>query len=818
MAVCSTEFKNLKQIEDDLKETRKSRIAALESAAKRQGIVDDFQKSGTNIKDAQEWLSSLLRGSNKFGRDSVESSYNRDRALLSSTLENEVYKNGYKQVAIKGALDRDISDAMFKISNGQDPGTGPAADLAKIYSKAIDEVRDRQNKVGGDIGDAKNYVTRTEWDAVKMRQAAGINKTLPEAFDAWWSTERPRMSDKTFESVKPRPGQTMAEAEREFGQYMFESFLTGIHERVGLSETGIVPKELQGTSNIRDRVSAHRAIVWKDGQSWHDHMQDFGKSQTLYQSVMNTINRGTKATALMDRFGANPSANLNLVVNRLKEMYKSDADGVNKFQGDVHYTVNEMKQLDGTANIPANMGLDQFTSAVLAGESSVHLGGVGITHLVSVTPTFVSEAAQHGINRISAMKELAQGLMTGRSSQELRDLQTQLGAYGDSAARHSYSQIDAPTNGGVPGMLSSWAGKVVEMSGIHLILDRSQAAMRGMLANNLAENLTKSFDELEPHLQNMLGKYRITPEEWESLRGLEQIHTYNGRNYLTPASVLEGLGGRYPEDFKNNLADKIGSYYSDAALHSTVTPGVRERALLNFGTQRGTAANTFARFFTQFKAWPLALYHQALERDIYMSLSAKDATMNIGTLIAMGVPLGYMRSSVMNMIAGRPADDPRNPTTWMNAAKESGMLGLMGDMMFGQTYKMAGSSPLVSFAGPVANDLDQIWKIYNNGMQDTFNPNVNHKNGQYADVWPELAHFGVNHLPFANLVYLKGALDYMAWYHVYEAVDPGWWERTNRRLDKEQKRTMAGYVPGGGVPYGIPGVYLSSQNDKQDNE
>jgi hypothetical protein len=66
--------------------------------------------------------------------------------------------------------------------------------------------------------------------------------------------------------------------------------------------------------------------------------------------------------------------------------------------------------------------------------------------------------------------------------------------------------------------------------------------------------------------------------------------------------------------------------------------------------------------------------------------------------------------------------------------------------------------------------------------------------------WPDLVRFGIGHVPFGNLIYLKGALDYLLWYHIYEAISPGWWERTNRRLQKEQGRTMVGYTPGGSVP------------------
>ena len=57
----------------------------------------------------------------------------------------------------------------------------------------------------------------------------------------------------------------------------------------------------------------------------------------------------------------------------------------------------------------------------------------------------------------------------------------------------------------------------------------------------------------------------------------------------------------------------------------------------------------------------------------------------------------------------------------------------------------------------------------------------------------------------------KGALDYLLWFHVYEAASPGWWDRTNRRLQREQGRTMVGYEPGAGVPWGLPGIYMAGR-------
>jgi hypothetical protein len=58
---------------------------------------------------------------------------------------------------------------------------------------------------------------------------------------------------------------------------------------------------------------------------------------------------------------------------------------------------------------------------------------------------------------------------------------------------------------------------------------------------------------------------------------------------------------------------------------------------------------------------------------------------------------------------------------------------------------------------------------------------------------------------------LFGSLDYLLWYHLYEAASPGWWERTNRRMQKERGRVMTGYRPGGKIPWTPWGIGAATQ-------
>jgi hypothetical protein len=163
-----------------------------------------------------------------------------------------------------------------------------------------------------------------------------------------------------------------------------------------------------------------------------------------------------------------------------------------------------------------------------------------------------------------------------------------------------------------------------------------------------------------------------------------------------------------------------------------------------------------------------------------------------------------MRMLVNDLMVGRPPRDPKDPATLLAAMAQGGGTGIMGDFLFGETSRMGGGI-IPTLGGPLAGDADALFRIWNRFRADAWDTSQpTHPRGQFADLWADLAHLMVRHLPFANLIYLKGSLDYLAFYHAYEAASPGWWERTNRRLQREQGRAMSGYVPGGGLPYTPP--------------
>jgi hypothetical protein len=819
---------------------QKAHADGIRNALIRNNLLGEIEKQG-GLANAPETIRSLLHGTNKGSRDNIQSQWRGLAANWQAVLSNALRRGGLEHAAITGELDNEVAEALWRAHGGKPNDdvkiSQPAQKIADAIKPLQDNARDRLNNAGAQIGDAMDYVAHQEHDPRKMRRAAGPGQTPDAAFGAWWQAEQPRWSEKTFDGLVPREGESDADARTRFARSVFDALVSGVHMTAsgakGLETdgAGFVAPAFEGSRNIAKKLGQPRVIRYKDAQSWLDHQQQFGSATSLTAGVMRTLDQSARQVALMEKLGTNPTANLNQVLRKVEETYRSDLDGLKSFQGKIAGIKNVMGRLDGSLNIPENEMAAKIGANIRTFETMGSLGGVGVTHFASIWPTVTSELVHHGVSRLQTLGNMVQALVRGKGTAERQDILADLGAYAGGLSRDMFARWQPEDS--VPGRISSIANTFMKYTGIHYIFDNTQAGVREMLAHQLGRSTGKEFGALDPHLSQMLGKYNIVSDEWNLLRGVPDLPVSEGRAYLTPSDARRidpaqteallrsrGMIGEKSDpasvqqavsQFGQTLSDRLLSYYGDAADHAVVTPGVKERALLLGSTRPGSIGGELLRFVTQFKMWPLAAMSQVIGREIYMSLSAKEAVWNLGALAALSSAFGYLRMSVNDAALGHPVRNPLDPKTMLAGLAQGGGIGILGDFLFGETSRMGGG--LVSTAmGPVASDADQLIQIFNRFRADLTDPTIHHKNGKFADLWPDLAHFGVRHVPFSNLVYLKGALDYLAWYHLYEAASPGWWERTNRRLEKDQGRAMTGYVPGGGVPVGVPGVYMKNNS------
>lgn len=830
-------------------------VDSLRNAAKRAAIIEPIKAKG--IASAADRIRSLFFWTS--GAKDQRNIQTLNATLThqwTSVLWSELNRQGLTKLARAPEALRDIARELWGINAGEvgaKTTNKEARAIAEAFKPLSEDIRTRLNSEGARIGSATDYAASTSHDPYLMRQGGRGQQNIKNAdaaFEAWWAHTRPRLAEKTFDDlhadVMPREGETQADAEKRFGRAVWEAQITGVRKPMpGEATDGpSFGASFQGSRNMARKISEGRVLFWKDADAWTDYIQRYGRPTNFYEMAIQHAQYSARSASMMHFLGTNPTANYATIVRRIQEHFRSDVDGVNKFQGQLKGGLTQpnmdavLSILDGSANAPSNEMFATIGSTVRQFYDMEFLGSVGITHATSTVATVPTQGRHFGMGTFESLGNLLHSIVPESLKGPGRDeLMKELGAYGNGATRKAFNSFGHGWN--IPGQIAALHDKYMTATGIHYWLDHATNGFKEAVAYKLGKLSEGEYGAIEPHLRGVLGRYGIGPEEWDLLRQTKLLETPNGAKYLTPKAGLDTdqaavesllrqrgqiAAAAKPEDvapqiekFQRNLADSYAMMLEDAARGSVVTGGIRERAMWGGATRTGSIAGEAVRMAMMFKTWPLAALHQMIGREVYQSLGENwsgarlaDAGKGVFSIIGLSMLGGYIRMTLGDMFAGRQYREPRNAgeTAKIMAAAlaQGGGLGIFGDYLFGEANRFGGSFG-GTMGGPVAQDAEQLVGIYNRWIQAL--GNHDRLDRAEKDFWPDLARFGVQHVPMQNLFYLKATADYMLWYHAFEALHPGWWHRTNERMKKEQGRTLMGYQPGAPIPYAPP--YLQGQ-------
>jgi hypothetical protein len=764
-----------------------------------------------------------------------------------SSMHAQLEKAGLLKVIASRDMFREIANEVWNLRTGMAfvnlPTNSPARQIAQTIFEHQEAMRKRLNAAGARIANATDWIATTSHDDYLIRRGGRGQVPEPDyrkSYERWRDFVTPLLDESTYKDVIPKPPESEAGARERFLQGVYNALVTGVHLTEHREPGGTGPA-FEGSFNIARSISQGRVLMWKNADGWSSYIGQYGKSRDWYSLMSHAAERAGRQSSLMEMWGTNPAGNLKLVTQRLAEQFRDkDPDGLKVFQKQVNsrYGIaldNVMEHLDGRSNIATNEMFSSIFRTIRAFYNTVYLGGVAFTHAGSLIATFPTEARVFGVNAFEGLGHLMKSMVPdGMKAAERADMLAELGAYGEGVSRHAFDAFaqgsgrNAP-GWGIPGFVAAAQNRFMTATGLPWLFDHAKRGIREMVANKLGRQIGEDFSALAPKLQQTLRSYGIGETEWEMLRSGQLTKTPNGGVYLTPraaktiddATVEASLrsrgllsGGSTPaavakliDSTRQDMADRLAMLYEDAADHSVVHSGVRERAFLQGKMPQGSWQSELLAGIMQFKTWPIAAMHQVMGREFYQSMSKTDAA--VGALMVVGLSMlgGYLRMTARDIAYGQPPRVPRNvgeaSKIALAALAQGGGLGIFGDLMFGEANRM-GASNLSSFGGPVATDVSTLYGIYNRYLQSI-------GSDQKGDIWPELAKFGINHVPFANLFYLKQTLDYGLWFHLFEAMKPGWWERSNRRELKEQGRARIGYKPGAPIPYLPPALQFLHQ-------
>lgn len=672
----------------------------------------------------------------------------------------ELRKGGLVDALTKGGpdMDRDIAREMWRATGGIGEATGnrTAEAVAKILSKYQEVARLKQNDAGAFIRQMPGYIVRQSHDMFRIRKAG---------YEAWRDWITPRLDPKTFDDVKDVEG---------YMRRVYNNLASGTHlKATGSDWLG----GFKGPGNLAKRASQERTLHFKDADSWSEYNERFG-ARSLFEAVVGGVEAAARNTALMRVWGTNPEAAFLSDLNQLTE--KAVANGDMKLADKLKSTSirHEFDQITGAANIPGSPRLAQVGSTVRALESMSKLGGVVLSSFPDIAIR-ASTLKYNGVGYLDGIGDGFASILRGRGTAEQREIADMVGAGIDGMLGHILSKFSATDD--VPGRMSKLMDTYFRFNLLNFWTDAQATGVGLMLSRNLARNRSVAFSALNADLRDNLIRYGIDEKVWDLVRGRE-MRAADGVEYLTPDAVEQidddavksWLGkpdatGAEIRRGREKLQTALQSYFVDQTNEAMTMAGARQRAAITGGTRPGTAWGEAARFIMQFKTYGITFASRHLGRELVRQGQVNKT--GLAFLIATTTAMGYLSGAAKDVVKGRTPRDPSAPKTWLSAMMQGGGFGIYGDFLFGEFNRFGGGFA-ESAAGPTAGSVGDILRVWSAAIRGD-------------DVGASALKAVTGNTPFINLFYTRMILDYAILYHVQEEMNPGYLQRMESRIRKD---------------------------------
>lgn len=750
-------------------------------------------------------LQSILTGSQRArtgARRSVAAEQEQLRGYYLGGLLTDLERSGELAILTSGAADRDIAKALWEL-NSKEPnleGLMPeAVTLAKVISKWQEVARADANKAGAWIGKLPGYIVRQSHDMWKIRSAG---------FERW--------RDDILPSLDLNRMGVEVDDIQDYLREVWTGLATGQHLKAGAEEKA---GAFKGPANLAKKLSHERSLHFKDADAWHNYNEKYGAGN-LREALFSGLMRSADSTGLMRTLGTNPGAMFDQLSLKIAKGLRSDPEKLSKFvasvgtdkaPGSVRY---RLMQVDGTLRIPVNQMLARASSSIRAVETMAKLGGSLISS-VSDLPVYASEMRYQGKGFLSGLTEAIGGVVKGRAKGEEREILSSLGVVFDSMMGDitRWGSHDDST----PGRLARLTQTYFKLNLQSWWTDSLLSSAALSMGHDLGQQMGKAHAELRPELARTLNLYGISEADWNAVTHVEARTAEDGRAYLTPelarqipdekvdqaitaakggnqraadgSKIAKELTGKTAEraraNYREALEAKLRSFYIDRARTAVLHPDAETQALMKQGTRPGTTMGEAARFVGQFKSFSISYLQKIMGREIYgrgadslgqAMRNGNGEMLGLANILLWTTAFGYAAMSTKDLLKGRTPRDPENYKTWFAAMTQGGGLGIYGDFLFGESNRFGGGLWATAL-GPTASTANDVFDLYQRV-----------KSGD--DPSAQALRVALSNTPFLNLFYTRMALDYLVLYRLQESLNPGYLNRMEDRVERENNQTF----------------------------
>lgn len=738
-------------------------------------------------KKPAEGIEAFLMGVNRAkvgARDGAAQRIAATQKYYQAKFANDLQKTGLMDVLNSGSLDREIGNALWAMSAGDDLGkfSKEAVSIASVVNKWQEKIRIEQNKYGAWIGKRKDYMFRQTHDADKIRMAG---------FDAWKAVALEKFD---IAAMMNESGTTNIEA---MLKATHANLATGHHQKNGPEVSGF-----KGPANIAKRASQQRSIFFKNADAALDYNEQFGTGN-VRELIVSGIDHGARNIGLMKSLGTNPGNMVQSVVDdvvtQLKDKGRHDeAAEILEMHRKEKKFEKYVELLDGTADIPGSVKAARRSKAVRDYIAITKLGGMLLSQLSDI-PTYAATSRYQGRGFFSGMHEAVTGLGRGFSSQETQDMSAALGV----TIENVLAEVGNVNSMNEPGAISSLLRLSMKLNLSNWWQKRMKTSAAFGMSHYLGLKALSGFDAINRDMQQVLLGYNIGPSEWEVIRKGASTNE-DGRMYITPDGVRElpteemarysgPASTKYAmERDRADIADKLQTFFADQGSFMALEPDLKTKGYMLQNTRPGTWPGEFARFMMQFKSFTGAFLQKIVGRELYGRGYEGDSVIGalrngngeltgLVSLIATMTIMGYASMSLKDLSKGKT---PRDPTespehalkVFQAALLQGGGLGIYGDFLFGEANRF-GNGALETFAGPGLSTAASVVNLWQKAIRGEAGAG-------------EALSLAIQNTPFANLFYLKAALNYALFYRIQESINPGYLRRMEKRAEEENAQTF----------------------------
>lgn len=782
---------------------------------------------------------SKLRG--KFGSgDSVYGTYHSmSQSWLSKmhTDLKQVSERVEKLFANDSQFNENVITEMMQI---REDGTGKigitgdneAVAAAKILSDHAEMARQRLNLSGAKIGKLDGWVPRVH-DVEKiilkgekawkefMLNSLDLEKTFPNIKDdkaaldkALYETYQNIITEVRKERGQIDGSEPLIKAPRNVAKKLGESRV--LHFKDSALELSYLKEYGQG-SNILETMSRHMDIAARKTTL----LERLGPNpDSTIASAIETLRQNIRDKKIYSDL---PDADR---IKMLEDL--GDKTKVLNREGDIGKSLMFMLGEGNSFEAPR---MKQFAQTVRALNSVSKLGSATLSQFAD----FLNLVNEHRIVRdnnfasawLETMKHYFQEI-----TPEKQKVLDRLGVMADTINFKNYNRFDADN---INNKLGRMNDILFKLSGQELHTTHAKSGFALAMSKDLGELINLDFDNLPNGYKEVLSQYgSIDSKKWSLLKTVEP-ELVDGDKYFHPDLVQKidkshfedlipdefkeinrpqkqdmfpgvnenpGMAGediaikekKFESKLKNweeyrdfhldrarfDLENNLRTFFIEEGKNAVLEPDLKTKRITSLGTKSGTVTGEAARLMTQFKSFAFAYYDRTLQgRRFAIDKDSADYGGVIHQAVA-SMMLGYVAMTAKDLSKGLVPKDPTKTQTWLQAAFQSGGLGIMGDFVQAGVSSRSGADALATFAGPTLSLGANILNTGGQILREPFKDNPNYE-GQVSNV----IDIAKGQVPFGTLWYTRAAVDFLLWHQIKEALEPGSIRRSERRLKRE---------------------------------